>query len=63
MSTVRNYTATYLQLNQVGTSEVVILLMTYTMKYVFQIKQYLNIHVFNMMGEKNESKILAKDIS
>ena len=37
--------------------------MTFLIKYVFQIKQDLNIHVFNMMAEKNESKILTKDIS
>ena len=44
--------------------EVVILLMTYLIKYVVQIKQkILNIHVFNMIPGKNESNILTKDIS
>ena len=37
--------------------------MTYLIKYVVQIKQDLNIHVFNMITGKNESKVLTKDIS
>ena len=31
--------------------------MTYLIEFVFQIKQDLNIHVFNMITEKNEWKI------
>ena len=37
--------------------------MIYLIEYVFQIKQDLSIHVFNMIVEKSESKILTKDIS
>ena len=37
--------------------------MTYLIKYVFQKKTNLNIHVFNMVTGKHESKVLAKDIS
>ena len=40
--------------------EVVILLKTYLIKYVFQIKQKTWIY---MIAGKNESKILTKDIS
>ena len=37
--------------------------MTYLIKYVFQIKQDLNIHVFKMISGINESKILTKHVS
>ena len=37
---------------------VVILLMTYLIEYVLQIKQDLNMHAFNMITAKNEPKIL-----
>ena len=43
--------------------EVVVLSMTYLMKYVFQIKKKdLNIHVSNMITGKNESEILTKHV-
>ena len=42
---------------------VTLLLMTYLINYVFQIKQDLNIHVFHMITGINESKILTKHIS
>ena len=35
--------------------------MTYPIKYAFQTKH--NMHAFNFITRKNESKILAKDIS
>ena len=37
--------------------------MTYVIKYMFQIKPDLNIHVFNMIARKIESEVLTKDIS
>ena len=38
--------------------------MTYLIQCVFQNKtEDLNTHVFNIVARKNESKILAKDIS
>ena len=37
--------------------------MTYQLKYVYQIKQDLNIHVINMITGVNESKILTKHVS
>ena len=43
--------------------EVVILLMTYLIKYVFQIKQQITLSVFNMITEINELKTLTKHIS
>ena len=43
--------------------EVVILILTYLIKYVFQIKQDLNISGSNMIAGINESKILIKHIS
>ena len=52
-----------MQLNYTNVLEVVILLMTYLIEYAFQIKKYFNIHVFNMITGKNESKIVTKDIS
>ena len=42
---------------------VVILLMTCLIKYMFQIKKVLNLSVFNMIPDLNESKILTKHIS
>ena len=35
--------------------------MTYLIKYLFQIKEYLNIHVFNIITEIDESNLLAKN--
>ena len=43
--------------------EVVILLMTYLIKYGFQIKQDLNLSVFKMITEIKELKTLTKDMS
>ena len=43
--------------------EVVTVLITYPIKYVFHVKQDLNIHVFNMITGKNEIKILTRNIS
>ena len=37
--------------------------MTYLIKYVFKQNRSLNLSVLNMITEKNESKILTKDIS
>ena len=37
--------------------------MTYLIKYVFQIKQDLNLSIFNMITGINESKTLTKHIS
>ena len=42
--------------------EVVILLMTYLIKYVFQIKQDFNLNVFKMITGINERKTLTKHI-
>ena len=42
--------------------EVVILLMTCLIKYVFQIKQDLNLSVFTLITGMNESKTLTKHI-
>ena len=49
MNTVKNYITTHLRLNKIDVLEVVMHLITYVIKYVFQIK--------------TESKILAKSIS
>ena len=43
--------------------EVVILRIIYLIKYVFQVKQDLNLTVFNVITGINESKTLAKHIS
>ena len=45
------------------TLEVVLLLMTYLMKYVFKIKQDLNLPIFNIITGINELKTLTKHIS
>ena len=39
MNTVKNFTNIHLRLNQIVVLEVVILLMTYLIKYAFQIKE------------------------
>ena len=43
--------------------EVLVLLMTFLKKFEFQIKQDLNLSVFNMITGINESKKLAKHVS
>ena len=43
MNTVRNYPIIHLQLNWVDVLEVVVLLMTYLIKFVFQMKQKIPI--------------------
>ena len=63
MNTVRNYTTIHLQLNLIDVLEVVILLMTYLINYMFQIKQDLNVNVLNMITGINEQKTLTKDVS
>ena len=55
--TVKNFTTTHLRLNQIDVFEVVILLMTYLIKYVFEIKQDLNVSQFNMNTGKIEPQI------
>ena len=59
MNTVKNYPTIHLRLNWIDMLEVVILLMTYLIKYVFQIK----LSMFNMIKGINESKTLTKHIS
>ena len=58
MNRVNSYTTIHLQLNQIDVLEVVILLMTYLIKYIFQTKQKIQIL------EKNSRKkiIYAKKI-
>ena len=68
MNAVKYYTTIHLWLNETTVREVVILLMTYLIEYVLQVKIFkyskdLNILGFNMITGKNESKILTKDIS
>ena len=50
MNRVNSYTTIHLQLNQIDVLEVVILLMTYLIKYIFQTKQKIQIQ------EKNSRK-------
>ena len=45
------------------TLEVVLLLMTYLIKYVFKIKQDSNLPIFNIITGINELKTLTKHIS
>ena len=45
----QTYTTILLRLNKIEMLEVVILLMAYLTKYVFQIKQDLNLSIFNMV--------------
>ena len=52
MNTVKNYTTIDLQLSYIDVLEVIILLMTYLIKYVFKIPNktgHLNLSVFNMI--------------
>ena len=59
-----NYTLIQLQLKYIDILEVVILLMTYRIKYLFSNKtDDLNIIVFSMITGTNESKTLTKRIS
>ena len=59
-----NYTLIHLQLKYIDILEVVILLMTYRIKYLFSNKaDDLNIIVFSMITGTNESKTLTKRIS
>ena len=62
MNAVKNFTTIHLQLNEIDALEVIILLMTYLIKYVFQIKQEINLKVFNMIAGINELKTLTKHI-
>ena len=63
MNTVKNFTTFHLQLNKIDVLEVVILLMTYLIMYVFQTKQDLSLSILNMITGINESKELTKHIS
>ena len=63
MNTAKNFTSIHLQLNYTEVLELVILLMTYLIKYVFQIKQYLDLSMFNMITGIIESKGLTNFIS
>ena len=64
MNTVKNHITILLRLIKIGVLEVAILLMTYLIKYVFQMKQnFLNLHVFNMITEIKELRTLTKHIS
>ena len=59
-----NYTLIQLQLKYIDILEVVILLMTYRIKYLFSNKtDDLNTIVFSMITGTNESKTLTKRIS
>ena len=60
MQTVKNFTTIHLKLKYIDVLEVVILLMTYLIKYVLQLKHP---SMFNMITEMNESKILTMLIS
>ena len=59
MNTVKNYTTTRLELDQIDVLEGVILLMTYLPNKTVD----LNLSVFNMITGINESKTLTKHIS
>ena len=65
MNTLKDYVTVHLLLIQVGVQEeVVILLMTNLIKYVFQMKKkYLNLSNFKMITGINESKKLRKHVS
>ena len=53
MNTVKNFTTTHLRLNYIDVMEVLILLLTFLIKYVFQTKQ-------KVYRNKNDSKIKKK---
>ena len=42
--------------------EVVVLLLSYLQKYVFQVTKDVNVKEFNMITSKNEAKTLVKHI-
>ena len=63
MNTVKNLTTIHWWLNQIDVLELVILLMTCLIKYVSNKTEDLNMHAFNMITGRNESKTLAADKS
>ena len=64
MNTIKNFTTIHLRLNSIGALEVVILLMTYLITYVFQINIRLKSkRVQHCIVGIDESKILTKNIS
>ena len=63
INTVKNFTTIHLQLSLTNVLEVIILLMIYLIKYVFQTTEDLNLSVFNKVTRINESKALTKHVS
>ena len=63
INTLKVYITIHLQLKETDVLEVVILLMIYLIKHVSNEKEDLNLNIFNMIKEINESKILTKVIS
>ena len=63
MNTVKNLTTIPWWLKQIDVLERVILLMTCLIKCVSNKTEDLNMHAFNMITGRNESKILATDKS
>ena len=64
MNIFKNFITICLQLNCIDVLEVVVLLMTYLIKYVFSNETgNLNLSVFNMITGINESKTSTKYIS
>ena len=61
MNTIKNYITLHLQLNLIDVLEVVILLMTYLIKYVFQAKQRNCLGLSTFTGI-NESKTDADTV-
>ena len=57
MNAIKNYTTTHLRLSSIDMLEVVILSMTYLIRYVFQINRRCNAHVLHRVTGKNVKHI------
>ena len=62
MITLKNFATIHLQLNQIDVLKFVIVLVTYSIKYVLKKPEDLNLSMLNIITGINESKTLTKNI-
>ena len=62
MITLKNFATIHLRLNQIDALKFVIVLVTYSIKYVLKKPEDLNLSMLNIITGINESKTLTKNI-
>ena len=62
MITLKNFATIHLRLNQIDVLKFVIVLVTYSIKYVLKKPEDLNLSMLNIITGINESKTLTKNI-